>query len=90
MTDNPVKQLSNVPVFAWMLYKLALPIFLFWVGLVVVLRVFGLSLDVAGKEHLVSMSPHDALSVQAMKRVGQVFNGFNTDSAISIVLEDDK
>ncbi|AKN18312.1 MmpL family transport protein [Mycobacterium haemophilum DSM 44634] len=90
MTDHPAKQLPQMPVFARMVHKLAVPIVLFWIGLVVVLSVFVPSLDVVGKEHTVSMSPNDAPSMQAMKRAGQVFNEFNTDSTIMIVLEGDK
>ena len=90
MTANQAAQLPRMPIFARMVHKLAVPIVVFWVGLVVVLSVFVPSLDTVGKEHTVSMSPNDAPSMQAMKRVGQVFNEFNTDSAIMIVLEGDK
>jgi putative drug exporter of the RND superfamily len=76
-----------MPRFARTVHKLAVPIVLLWIGLVVVLSVFLPSLDEVGKEHTVSMSPKEAASMQAMKRVGQVFNEFNTDSAIMIVLE---
>ncbi len=90
MTPTPADQLPKMPVFARTVHKLAVPIVLLWVGLVVALSVFVPSLDEVGKEHTVSMSPNDAPSMQAMKRVGQVFNEFNTDSAIMIVLEGDK
>lgn len=90
MTANQTAQLPTSPRFARAVHKLAVPIVLAWVGLVVALTVFVPSLDVVGKEHTVSMSPNDAESMQAMKRVGKVFNEFNTDSAIMIVLESDK
>jgi len=90
MTPTPADQLPKMPVFARTVHKLAVPIVLLWVGLVVALTVFVPSLDEVGKEHTVSMSPNDAPSMQAMKRVGRVFNEFNTDSAIMIVLEGDK
>jgi putative drug exporter of the RND superfamily len=86
-TDNETAQLPKMPRFARTVHKLAVPIVLLWIGLVVVLSVFLPSLDEVGKEHTVSMSPKEAASMQAMKRVGQVFNEFNTDSAIMIVLE---
>ena len=79
-----------MPVFARSVHKFAVLIVLGWIGLVVVLSVFVPSLDIVGKAHTVSMSPKEAASMQAMKRVGQVFNEFNTDSAIMIVLEGDK
>ena len=90
MTDTQTAQLPKSPKFARSVHKFAVPIVLFWVGLVVVLSVFVPSLDKVGKEHTVSMSPNDAESMQAMKRVGKVFNEFSTDSSIMIVLEGDK
>jgi RND superfamily putative drug exporter len=56
------------------------------IGLVVVLSAFVPPLDEVGKAHTVSMSPNQAGSMQAMKRVGKVFDEFDTDSAIMIVL----
>ncbi len=47
-------------------------------------------LEEVGKQRSVSMSPSDAPSLQAMKRVGKVFNEFNSDSSAMIVLEGDK
>lgn len=90
MTANQTEQLPTSPKFARFVHTFAIPIVLFWVGLVVVLTVFVPSLDQVGKDHTVSMSPNDAESMQAMKRVGKVFNEFSTDSAIMIVLESDK
>jgi RND superfamily putative drug exporter len=65
------------------------PILLFWVGLVVVLSVTVPQLEVVGEQHSVSLAPDDAPSLQAMKRVGQVFNEFNSNSSAMIVLEGD-
>ncbi len=79
-----------MPIFARSVHRLAVPIVLFWLGLVVVLSVFVPALDKVAKQHQVSMSPNDAPSMQAMKRVGKVFNEFNSDSAVMIVLEGDK
>jgi putative drug exporter of the RND superfamily len=90
MTDNQAAGLPHMPIFARTVHKFAPLIVLGWVGLVVALSVFVPPLDKVGKEHTVSMSPKEAASMQAMKRVGQVFNEFDTDSAIMIVLEGDK
>ena len=90
MTDNQAVGLPHMPIFARSVHKLAVPILLFWIGLVVVLSVFVPPLDKVGKQHQVSMSPQDAPSMQAMKRVGKVFNEFDSDSATMIVLEGDK
>jgi RND superfamily putative drug exporter len=79
-----------MPIFARSVHKLAPLIVLGWIGLVVVLSTFVPSLDIVGKAHTVSMSPKEAASMQAMKRVGQVFHEFDSDSAIMIVLEGDK
>jgi len=90
MTDNEAAGLPHMPIFARSVHKLAVPILLFWVGLVVVLSVFVPPLDRVAKQHQVSMSPQGAPSMQAMKRVGKVFGEFNSDSAVMIVLEGDK
>ncbi|WP_459982845.1 MMPL/RND family transporter, partial [Mycobacterium avium] len=79
-----------MPVFARTVHKLAVPVVFAWVGLVVVLSVLVPSLDAVAEEHTVSMSPKDAPSMQAMKHIGKVFNEFNSDSAVMIVLEGDK
>jgi RND superfamily putative drug exporter len=89
-TDNKAAGLPHMPIFARSVHKLAPLIVLGWIGLVVVLSVFVPSLDIVGKEHTVSMSPNEAASMQAMQRVGKVFNEFHSDSAIMIVLEGDK
>jgi putative drug exporter of the RND superfamily len=88
-TDNRAAGLPHMPIFARSVHKFAPLIVLGWIGLVVVLSVFVPSLDKVGKAHTVSMSPNEAASMQAMKRVGKVFNEFDSDSAIMIVLEGD-
>lgn len=91
MIDNTAAAgLPRMPVFARTVHKFAVPIVLAWVGLVVVLSVFVPSLDAVAEEHTVSMSPQDAPSMRAMKRIGKVFNEFKSDSAVMIVLEGDK
>ncbi|MDT5145370.1 MAG: putative drug exporter of the superfamily, partial [Mycobacterium sp.] len=45
------------------------------------------SLEVVGQERSVSLSPSDAPSFQAMKRIGHAFNEGETDSSAMIVLE---
>ena len=67
----------------------SVPILLFWLGLVVVLNVTIPQLEVVGQQHSVSMAPDDAPSLQAMKRVGQVFDEFDSNSSAMIVLEGD-
>ena len=86
-TDNQAVGLPHMPWFARSVHKFAPLIILAWVGLVVCLSMFVPTLDKVGKEHTVSMSPKEAASMQAMQRVGKVFNEFDSDSAIMVVLE---
>ena len=53
--------------------RLAIPIILFWVLLVGALNATVPQLEVVGQLRSVSMSPEEAPSVIAMKRVGKVF-----------------
>ncbi|MDX1888890.1 MMPL family transporter [Mycolicibacterium sp. 050158] len=63
---------------------------LFWLGLAVVTNVFVPQLEHVAEEHNVSLSPQDAPSLQASKRIGKVFQQFDSDSAAMIVLEGQK
>ena len=67
----------------------SVPILLFWLALVVLLNVKIPQLEVVGQMHSVSLAPDDAPSLQAMKRVGQNFGEFDSNSAAMIVLESD-
>ena len=58
-----------------------------WFALVVLLNVAVPQLEVVGQMRSVSMSPEEAPSVIAMKRVGKVFDEFTSDSSAMIVLE---
>ena len=66
---------------------LSLPILLFWLGLAAVTNIVVPQLEAVGEAYAVSMSPDDAPAIQAMKRIGQVFREFDSDSAVMIVLE---
>jgi RND superfamily putative drug exporter len=63
------------------------PILLFWLGLAAVTNIAVPQLEAVGEAHAVSMSPDDAPAIQAMKRVGQVFHEFDSDSGVMVVLE---
>src|SRR6476619_7278950 len=63
---------------------------LFWLGLAVVTNVFVPQLETVAQAHNVSLSPQDAPSLQASKRIGKVFDEFDSDSAAMIVLEGDQ
>ena len=65
----------------------AVPIILAWVALIAVLNIVVPQLEEVGKMRAVSMSPNDAPSMIAIKRVGKVFDEYNTSSSVMIVLE---
>ena len=67
--------------------RLALPIILGWIAVIVVLNISVPQLEVVGQMRSVSMAPNEAPSVIAMKRVGQVFEEFKSNSSAMIVLE---
>ena len=63
---------------------------LFWLGLAVVTNVFVPQLETVAEAHNVSLSPQDAPSLQASKRIGKVFDEFDSDSSAMVVLEGDQ
>jgi RND superfamily putative drug exporter len=82
----PVRHAAR-PFLARMIRRLAIPIILAWIAIIAVLNVVVPQLEEVGKLRAVSMSPDDAPSMIAMKRVGQVFEEYDSDSAVMIVLE---
>jgi RND superfamily putative drug exporter len=84
---NAANANAERPFLARTIHTLAVPIILFWVGIAVALSLFIPSLEVVGQERSVSLSPTDAPSFMAMKRIGHAFNEGETDSSAMIVLE---
>ncbi|BBX61152.1 membrane protein [Mycobacterium saskatchewanense] len=70
--------------------RLALPILLFWVALAALTNIAVPQLEDVGKTHNVALNSPDAPSLKAIKRIGQAFKEFDTDSSAMIVLEGDK
>jgi RND superfamily putative drug exporter len=68
----------------------AVPIIIGWIALIALLNVVVPQLEVVGKMRSVSMSPEDASSVIATKRVGEVFKEYKSNSSVMIVLEGQK
>ena len=66
---------------------LAVPIILGWIALLIILNSIVPQLEEVGQMRSVSMSPDNAPSMIAMKRVGTVFQEFNSTSSAMIVLE---
>jgi len=69
------------------LRRLAVPVVVGWILLVAVLNVSVPPLEVVGEMRSVSMAPPEAPSVIAMKRAGELFGEFRSDSSVMIVLE---
>jgi len=70
--------------------RLSVPILLFWVALAAVTNIAVPQLEDVGKTHNVALNSPDAPSLKAIKRIGQKFQEFDTDSQAMIVLEGDK
>jgi RND superfamily putative drug exporter len=68
----------------------AVPIIIGWIALIALLNVVVPQLEEVGKLRSVSMSPDDASSVVATKRVGEVFHEYKSNSSVMIVLEGQK
>jgi RND superfamily putative drug exporter len=63
------------------------PIILVWIAIVAALNTVVPQLEDVGKLRAVSMSPNDAPSMIATKRVGAVFQEYDTSSSVMIVIE---
>ena len=83
----PPPQQPARPALARVIRTLAVPIILGWIALIAVLNVIVPQLEKVGQMQAVSMSPNDAPSMIAMKRMGKVFQEGNSDSSAMIVLE---
>ncbi len=75
------------PFIARMIHRLAVPIILGWLAIIFCISAFIPSLEEVGQERSVSLSPRDAPSYVAMKKIGEAFKEGNSDSAAMIVLE---
>ncbi len=82
----PAEKTRRTGLASW-IRRFAVPIIVGWIALVVLLNVTVPQLEVVGQMRSVSMSPEEAPSVIAMKRVGKVFDEFKSDSSAMIVLE---
>jgi RND superfamily putative drug exporter len=78
------------PSTAQIILRLSVPIAVFWLALAAITNVFVPQLEKVAQAHNVSLSPQDAPSLQASKRIGKVFQQFDSDSAAMIVLEGDQ
>ncbi len=86
MSDDHIPRSSIAKV----IRRLAVPIALFWLALAAITNAVVPPLEAVAKAKNVSLSPQDAPSLQAMKRMGKVFHEFDSDSVAMVVLEGDK
>ncbi|CAM4141040.1 Membrane transport protein mmpL8 [Mycobacterium basiliense] len=87
MTEGQPTAPAKRPFLPRMIRRFAVLILLLWLGFTAFVNLAVPQLEVVGKAHSVSMSPSDAESIQAIKHVGQVFHEFDSDNAVTIVLE---
>ncbi|MBS1695513.1 MAG: MMPL family transporter [Actinobacteria bacterium] len=85
----PTQRHRERPRIARFIRMFAVPIILGWIALIAVLNTAVPTLEEVGKLRAVSMSPNDAPSMIATKRVGQVFQEYDTSSSVMIVIEGD-
>ena len=64
----------------------AVPIILVWIALTAAMNLLLPQVEVVGKDNAVSMSPSDAPSVIAAKKIGEKFQEFRDDSMAMVVL----
>ncbi|HEY2499841.1 MAG TPA: RND family transporter [Mycobacterium sp.] len=77
----------RVPFLARTIRRLSVFIILAWVALTLIVTLAIPSLERVGEEHSVPLSPQDAPSVLAMKRMGKDFKESDSDSFAMVVLE---
>ncbi|MEB3021022.1 MMPL/RND family transporter [[Mycobacterium] crassicus] len=73
-----------------LLRRYSAAIVFFWLAVAMVTNVFVPQLEKVAEANNASLSPQDAPSLQAAKRIGQVFDEFSSDSSAMIVLEGDE
>ena len=78
------------PTLPRLIHTLAVPVFLGWIALAVILSMAVPSLEDVGQAQSVSLSPADAPSMKAMKHIGKTFSESNSDSSAMVVLEGDQ
>jgi RND superfamily putative drug exporter len=78
---------AKPPLIARTIRKQAVLVILAWLAVTVMVSLGLPSLEQIGRDHSVSLSSNDAPSVQAMRRMGELFKESDSDSVAMIVLE---
>ncbi len=81
---------TRPPFVARTIRRFSVLIILAWLAITVIVSVGVPSLEQVEKERSIALTPTDAPSVQAMKRMGEVFKETDSDSVAMIVLEGDQ
>ena len=88
MSNKPVdKERTARPLIARTIHRFSVLIILAWLAIAVIVAVGVPPLEVVERQHSVSLTPQDAPSVQAMTRMGEVFEEANSESMAVLVLE---
>ncbi len=88
MSDEHMGNEHTTPPFlARTIRRFSAPIILAWLAITVIVSIGVPPLEQVEKEHSLSLSPKDAPSFKAMKRMGEDFKESNSDSVAMIVLE---
>jgi RND superfamily putative drug exporter len=91
MSDEQMRNTHTRPPFvARTIRRFSVLIILAWLAITVIVSVGVPSLEQVEKERSIALTPTDAPSVQAMKRMGEVFKETDSDSVAMIVLEGDQ
>ncbi|GAB5901676.1 MMPL/RND family transporter [Mycolicibacterium mageritense] len=89
MSTHPHRDITQPTLLARWIRRLSISIILGWLAVVAVMNVTVPQLEQVGKENAVSLSPHNAPSMQAMTNMGRLFGESDSDSVAMIVLEGD-
>ena len=81
------KHTAAHPFIARTIRWMSLPIILGWLALTIVVNIAAPQLEAVGKTHSVSLTPNDAPSLIAMKRIGKDFQQFDSDTTAMVLLE---
>jgi RND superfamily putative drug exporter len=90
MTTDQEERTSLTDRIAKWIRWLSVPIVLFWLVIAGITNALVPQLEVVGEAHNVALSSPDSPSLQAFKKIGEVFNEFDSDSAAMVVLEGDE
>ncbi|QLL07791.1 RND family transporter [Mycobacterium vicinigordonae] len=87
MSGGQMDDQRSRPFAARTIHRFAVPIILAWLGIAVIVSIGVPPLEKVEQEHSVSLSPEDAPSFKAIKRMSAAFHESTSDSVAMVVLE---